>query len=180
MFFLFVEKRPNSISDIISSTSFEQFASTDSAKNSSLTKGRAPAGKAPFGYKNIRDGDVCNIVVSSFEAGIVRTVYNWYAAGTYSYEAIRLQVKKEFGLTWPLGRLSAILGNQFYHGVMVCKGVSYQHQYPHLITKELYDQVQNRKHVMNTRKVKIVVKQPYLYRGLIKCADFILWFSDYS
>ncbi len=53
---------------------------------------------------------------------------------------------------------------------MVIKGKQYPHRYPPFITQSLFEQVQAVKKGHNKKPVKFAGK-PYIYRGLIRCAD---------
>lgn len=128
--------------------------------------------RAPFGYKNIRENGKngkCDIVVSEYEANIVKTAFELYSTGAYSMNTIREKMNKDFGLNWSKGFIDYLFNNTFFYGVMVCKGVSYPHRYPPLITKELFDEVQKIKAGFQKKKFKYAGK-PYIYRGLIRCA----------
>ena len=127
-------------------------------------------GKAHFGYKNIRNGDKCDIIVSEYEASIVKLVYAWYSTGAFSMDSIRQKIKQEYGLAWSLGKVDDLLKNPFYHGFMICKGIQYSHRYETIIPKSLFDQVQVQKASHRKKPFKFVAT-PYMYRGLLKCAD---------
>ncbi|MDP3443012.1 MAG: zinc ribbon domain-containing protein, partial [Ignavibacteria bacterium] len=57
----------------------------------------------------------------------------------------------------------------FYYGVMTIKNEIYPHNYDPLISKELFDKVQERKKDVNKKPFKYAGKE-YYYRGLIRCA----------
>ncbi len=85
-------------------------------------------------------------------------------------ELLCKKLLKEDGVKWSRGYLDAALKNPFYHGVMLAKGIAYPHRYPPLISKATFEQVQ----VVKTRFKKKTYKfagLPYLYRGLIRCAE---------
>lgn len=129
-------------------------------------------GKAPFGYKNIpkenKDGK-CDIIVSEHEASIVKMTFDLYSTGAYSMNTLREKINKEFSLKWSKGFLDYLLNNTFFHGVMVCKGISYPHRYPPIINKTVFDEVQRIKAGFQKKKFKYAGK-PYIYRGLLRCA----------
>ncbi len=51
--------------------------------------------KAPYGYKNTRDAnDNALVIVTKFEAGIVKEIYNLYTTGAHSYSSITQKMKK--------------------------------------------------------------------------------------
>lgn len=138
------------------------------AREQILNKGEWP-GKAPYGYKNIREKDRADILVSEHEATILKIVFELYATGAYSMDLLRIKLKEEYNLDWSKGFIDYVLKNPFYYGIMRCKGISYSHRYPALITKELFDKVQEIKKNFQKRNFKYAGK-PYIYRGLIRCA----------
>jgi site-specific DNA recombinase len=137
------------------------------AREQILRKGEWPS-KAPFGYKNTRNGDRCDIIVSDYEATIVRLIFELYGTGAYSMNLLRIKLKKDYNLNWSKGFIDHVLKNSFYYGIMVCKGTEYPHRYPTLITKELFDKVTEVKSGFQKKKFHYAGK-PYIYRGLLRC-----------
>lgn len=141
------------------------------AREQLLRSGTWPS-RAPFGYKNIRENGKdgkCDIIISEHEASIIKTTFNLYSTGAYSMNLLVEKINKDFDLKWSKGFLDYVLNNTFYHGVMVCKGISYPHRYPPIITKNIFDEVQKIKAGFQKKKFKYAGK-PYIYRGLISCA----------
>lgn len=134
-----------------------------------LRDGEFP-GKCPFGYKNIRHpNNDADIIISEHKANIVKTAYQLYSTGAYSINTLRDKLKTDFGIKWSKGFTDDILKQPFYSGIMRYKGVLYPHKYDTIISKELFDAVQNIKAGFQKKKFKYAGK-PYIYRGLIKCA----------
>lgn len=128
-------------------------------------------GKATYGYKNIdKENDTKWIVFEPFEAQVVEKMYEWYSTGAYSMNLIRSEVKKVFNISFSKGRIDHILKNPFYHGMMLYNGQEYPHNYDRIITKPLFDKVQEIKTGHHKKHFKYA-GLPFLYRGLIKCAD---------
>jgi len=80
------------------------------------------------------------------------------------------KLKEDCHVDWAKGFLDKVLKSPFYYGVMVWKNREYPHRYPALITKLLYDQVQQLKDGFNKKPFKYA-GQPYIYRGLLRCAQ---------
>lgn len=80
------------------------------------------------------------------------------------------KIKKEYDQDWGVSYIDKVFNNQFYHGVMVVKGKSYPHKYPPIIDLALFEQVQKIKKGFNKKKFKYAGR-PYIYRGLLRCAD---------
>ena len=139
------------------------------AREQILRKGEWP-GKAPYGYKNIRVNGKSDIVVSEYESAIARIMFELYGTGAYSLDLLKIKLQKDFNISFPRSFIDYSLKNRFYYGIMVCKGIEYHHKYPALISKELFDKVQTVKETFKKKKFKYAGK-PYIYRGLLRCAD---------
>ena len=134
--------------------------------------------KAPFGYKNVAKADgTKDIVVDEYTSHIVQKVFELYATGAFSMELLCKKVKKDYGISWPKGSLGKLLKKPFYHGTMLIKlkkddkdapKKAYPHRYSTLISKSLFDQVQQVSGVFKKKPVKYAGK-PYIYRGLLRC-----------
>src|SRR3972149_10009787 len=128
-------------------------------------------GKAPYGYKNISIGeDKKDIVVDEFASKVVKKMYEWYSTSAYSLLLIKDKLKTEHNIGFSKGYIDAIMKNPFYYGVMRYNGNLYPHRYEPVITKELFDKVQEIKAGYNKKHFKYA-GLPYMYRGLIRCAD---------
>lgn len=127
--------------------------------------------KAPFGYRNITKSDKKKwIEIDEFEAPIVVKVYEWYSTGSFSMLEVRNKVKEVFNRDMSKGYIDFILKNPFYCGIMRYSEQEYPHIYDCLISKELYDKVQQVKAGYNKKHYKFA-GLPYAYRGLIRCSD---------
>jgi site-specific DNA recombinase len=126
--------------------------------------------KAPYGYRNIRTPQGGDIIIEEHEAQIVKKIFELYSTGAYSMDLLIVKLKKEYGLTWIKGSLAKMLNNPFYHGTMIVKGTSYPHRYPPIISQSLFQEVSKVKENYIKKPYKYAGK-PFLYRGLIRCAD---------
>ena len=128
-------------------------------------------GKAPRGYKCVVDEmERKDNVHDEFFAKIVLKVYEWYASGAYSMSLITQKLKSDFGVVWSKGYLDKVLKHPFYYGMMIWDGKEYPHRYKPIITKALFDQVQQIKKGF-CKQPSHYAGLPYPYRGLIRCAD---------
>jgi len=128
-------------------------------------------GKAPYGYRNIdkEDGNKW-IVVEPMEAQLVEKMYEWYSTGSFSMLEVRQKVKEVFNREFSKGYIDFILKKPFYCGTMIYNEQEYPHYYDRVITQELFDKVQEIKAGHHKKHFKYA-GLPFLYRGLIKCAD---------
>lgn len=132
---------------------------------------------APLGYLNVKDergrGD---IILDESRAKHIQEIFKLYATGSHTLEEIRIQcreknIKNRVGKKDYLTRsqIHQILNNPFYFGRMVIKGKLYDHRYPPLITKKLFDQCQAIQHGWKKKPFKWAGKE-FIFRGLITCA----------
>ena len=124
-----------------------------------------------YGYRNITREDSSKwIETELFEAQVVEKMYEWYSTGAYSMSLIRSGLKRMFNVKFSKGKIDQILKNPFYCGTMIYNGQEYPHYYDRIITQELFDKVQDIKAGHHKKHFKYA-GLPFLYRGLIKCAD---------
>ncbi len=134
--------------------------------------------KAPMGYINIEDKNGNkDIIPNSTKAHFVVKIFEMYATDNSSMRIIRDEMEK-LGLKSDtknpqpvsVSRIERILINPFYYGTMKIKGKLYPHKYQPLISKELFDKVQQVRAGYHKKPFKYASK-PFALRGMIKCAD---------
>ena len=133
--------------------------------------------QAPLGYLNRRDDNNKPIIVVDPERATgIKRLFEEYASGLYTIGEL-VKNTAEWGLTnkatgKPITKAAVfnILNNPFYYGMMNVKGALYPHIYQPLIDKSLYDKCQAIMNSKNRIRFKYAEK-PYVFRGLIKCAD---------
>jgi len=147
------------------------------ANESKVKRGEWP-GKAPFGYKNIgtQKGDK-DIVVDESRAPFVVKIFKMYAFENKSVAIIAKELKKmgvrsntKHNVFLHKSAVYNILKNPFYYGIMNFKDTLYPHKYPTLIDEELFDKAQDKMSGYAKKPFKYASK-PFIFRGLIKCAD---------
>lgn len=132
--------------------------------------------KAPVGYLNINK----DIIVDSERAPLVKKMFEMYATGQYSVKRLQ-NFAKEMNLcsshsktNKPLGRetIYAMLKNPFYYGEMVIRGEIMPHKYEPIISKALFEQVQE---VLSGKNASMPTREyggiSFAFRKLIKCAE---------
>lgn len=136
-----------------------------------LRRGEWPA-KAPYGYKNITlDNDRTDIILDEYAAHIISKAFELYGSGAYSMALLCKKLKDEHGVDWGVSYIDKVFNNSFYYGQMEIKGKQYPHRYPPIITKSVFEAVQDVKSSFNKKRSKFAGKPPYIYRGLIRCAQ---------
>ena len=136
-----------------------------------LRRGEWP-GCAPLGYMN--DPVSHTVKPEPEKARFVYKVFELYATGNYSLEELLKEVHR-WGLTAKAGKpifkscLAKMLRNPFYYGVMVYKGEAYQASHPPLVSKKLFDRVQE----VLERKAKPIKKGEikFSFTGFMKCGE---------
>ena len=135
-------------------------------------------GKAPLGYKNIRDAENKSLLVHDSErAYLVRLLFEEYAAGASSISGDLVRKARKWGLTnktRKAGFLSAsqiqhILMNPFYYGEMRIKGKLFPHKYQPLISRELFDRCETVRLGNGRATATRYSEKDFVFRGLIKC-----------
>ena len=136
-------------------------------------------GKAPLGYLNERDaGNKSQLVRDPERAFVVRMLFEEYAKGCHSISGDLVRRAREWGLrnkTRKGGFLSAsqiqqILMNPFYYGEMRIKGKLYPHNYPPLISRELFDRCEAVRLGKARQSAVRYSEKPFVFRGLLTCA----------
>ena len=128
-------------------------------------------GMAPIGYKNaLRPDGKKWIEIDALKAEAVRTAFEMYASGTSSLKEICRHWREQFGIFANSSKMDQTLKNPFYYGEMRVKGQLYPHKYDTIISFELFEQADAVRKGYNVKKHRWA-GLPYVYRGLIKCAD---------
>lgn len=138
--------------------------------------------KSPVGYLNIPKTKTtpANIILDPERAPLVKKMFEMYATGCYSIKSLQ-QFAKEMNLCSvrsknhkPLGRETIwnTLKNPFYYGEMKIRGEIMPHKYEPIISKALFEQVQE---VLSGKNASMPTREyggiSFAFRKLIKCAE---------
>ena len=148
-------------------------------------------GLAPIGYVNAKDDDrKATLIIDEQRAPIIKILFEEYATGLHSLQSLWYKAR-ELGLISKeknhyensknynkrtyisRNKIEDILKNPFYYGVMKVKGQLIPHIYEPIISKALFDKVQevfrskSRKVFSHEQQYKAI---PFAFRGIIKCA----------
>lgn len=132
--------------------------------------------KAPMGYKNtVDENGKKNVVIDDVEGPVMKKIFEMYATGNYSIETIVDDMNKKGyrdkrGKPLRRATIWRAIQNPFYYGVMVIKGVSYQHKHDKLITKELFDLCQKVRLGYNKKHHNYGCKE-FVFRGNLVCGE---------
>ena len=144
---------------------------------------------APIGYLNIKGKDgKSQIIIDKKRAPIIKKLFEEYATGLHSGFSL-LQLACKMGLVSKQlnyhkesdnyqknnfinrNTILNILRNPFYYGMMCIKGKLMPHIHGNIISKDLFDRVQevlDSKHKEGKRQ-QLLSKYIYIFRGLITC-----------
>lgn len=149
-------------------------------------------GMATLGYLNRHTDDDNNeaiIIVDPVRGPIIKHLFEEYATGLHSLQSLWYKAR-ELGLTSKeknhyeksknfnkrtfisRNKIEDILKNPFYYGIMKIKGNLIPHIYEPIISKALFDKVQE---VFQSKSREVFSHQqeykaiPFTFRGLIKC-----------
>ena len=112
-------------------------------------------GRAPLGYKNVREQfegrEVRTVAIDEERAPLIRQAFELYATGEYTLQRL-VEVLSERGLRTRPGRypagaisdsqLSNLLRDRYYCGIIEFQGNEYQGRHEPLIGFQLFDEVQ--------------------------------------
>jgi site-specific DNA recombinase len=126
----------------------------------------------PLGYRN--DRKTRTISPDRERASLVRKTFELYATGDYTLTRLANAVAS-LGLTTrrgrPLSRAQChrLLRNPIYYGIIRYTGEFYEGRHKPIISKNLFDTVQQ---MMTKRsKPKTPKLKPYIYRGVFHCGE---------
>lgn len=133
--------------------------------------------QSPPGYLNVRNPVTgkATVIIDAERAPLIEEVFRRYATGTSSLPELTDLCNKTGYTTRKGGKpmtrsaVHALIQNPFYYGQMRIKGVLYDHQYPRLISKDLFDACQAVRLGWNKKAFQYRGKES-LFRGILQCA----------
>lgn len=133
-----------------------------------LEKGYWP-NLAPIGYLN----DKSKIIIDTERAKYIKRIFELYSTGKYGVKEIADILFKEgfesrAGRKYHKSKIHKMLNNSFYCGIMEKDGEKYLGKYEPIISKKLFDDVQE---ILNKKKHVKRQTIPFSFRGLLKCAN---------
>jgi len=136
-----------------------------------LRRGEYP-GEAPVGYLN--EPRLRTIVVNEPSADIVRKLFDSYATGRYSLQditdrAASLGLRSNRGNVIAKSRIPVMLSNSFYMGIFRYNDELHQGSHEPLVSKKLFDRVQEILSKRGRVETKHAERLPLL--GLIRCGE---------
>jgi len=121
-------------------------------REKSFIEGKKPYGSTPYGYRKNRKGD---IVVDEDESKIVQYIYKRYHTLSKMrhltktkrtqklLHSLRVKGFKFRGKDFQWWNIKQILSNSFYSGKMNWNGRTTKHNYDHIISTRMFNQIQS-------------------------------------
>ena len=126
---------------------------------------------SPIGYVNVKGS---GIIPHADLAPLVRKTFEAYATGNFTLREVRdkfnaLGLKRKSGRELAVSNYQKLLKNPIYTGLMRYNGEIFEGKHEPIITKKLFDSVQE----VMSRKSKPQRKgfHPYIYRGFFRCGE---------
>lgn len=132
-------------------------------------------GKAPLGYLNEKVGNSRNITPDPDKAPVIKQLFQDYSTGNYSVmdmvrKADSLGLSSVYGRKIAKSGMYTLLQRSAYYGVYEHAGEAHEGSYEPLISKSLFDKVQDV--LANKGKPRKRDWSNHAYKGgLIKCAE---------
>lgn len=128
-------------------------------------------GWAPIGYRNEKVNGNPNIVIAQENAQMVKRAFEEYATGNYSLGTMCNAIaswglKTQKGKVIGKSHLQSVLSNPTYYGSFRHSGELHKGNYEPLISKSLFDNVQD---VLHNRSKPKKQHFDWTYAGLLKC-----------
>ena len=130
-------------------------------------------GKAPYGYRNIRNDDNrADVEIDQFEAGIVKKIFDLYTTGADSYLSVAYKLNNDFpNLNLNKRKVEFILKNPYYYGQREYRGELYPHNYEQIVSQDIYELAHaKREGRVRSKKKGKFIGTTGLYMGLIYCS----------
>ncbi|GFO59298.1 serine recombinase [Geomonas silvestris] len=132
--------------------------------------------QAPLGYENAVGPDKKKIIIPDpVRAPFIKAIFQWYATGMYSMsDIVKKAYNDGFRCRDNTGKvckslIEKILKNPIYCGEFVWKGETYKGVYEAIISKDLFDKVQDTIQGKASRPSK-PLKHFFAFQGMVTCA----------
>jgi DNA invertase Pin-like site-specific DNA recombinase len=137
-----------------------------------LSQGWLPT-KPPIGYKTIGDKGKKIHIIDPETAPFIKKAFILYGSGNHSMSSVIEELFKDgfrtrSGRKPVKSRIEDMLKDEFYYGHMRWNGILYKGNHEPIITKEMFDKVQD---VRLGRKSPHYKSHEYLFRKMFKCGE---------
>ena len=131
--------------------------------------------QAPIGYKNVRDGnDKAKIELEKDQAMLIKEAFMLYSTGNHSIRELHKMMEKKGlkrnGKPIVPAYMFNILRNPFYYGKTVWQGEEFQGSHPPIISKDLFNKVQE-VFTIRDKAGERKRKHPHYLKGTLYCGQ---------
>lgn len=128
--------------------------------------------KPPLGYKTVGEKGHKIHVVDEVKAPLIRRMFEYYAGGNYSIKKLAEKMYEEGlrnlgGSKLVKSRVHTLLTDPFYIGKIRWNDNVYEGKHETLISKEVFDRVQQ---LLKSKTTPKYSKHNFVFKGLIRCA----------
>ena len=129
---------------------------------------------APIGYVNVQSNGRRYIELDTENSPTIKKLYEWYATGSYSLNAITDMIQKEglafrkSGAKIQKSHVHKILTNRVYYGDFDWNGITYNGIHEPLVSRELWEKVQDVLFDKGNRRTR-QQKHEWAFQGLVSC-----------
>ncbi len=131
--------------------------------------------KAPLGYRNVVRPDGKRIIaLDGAVAPLMRQLFEWYDSGEHSLRTLADKARsaglgyRRSGDRIPASYVHQMLQNPLYYGDFEWDGVHYQGTHPAIVSRDLWERVQERLHG-RLNGLRAVRRHDFAFAGLLRC-----------
>ena len=142
---------------------------SNTTKLKSLEKGKAPAGRAPFGYKRVKTKgeSTTKLVVDDNESEVIKKIFNTYLTHKSMAKVAEILTAENIpapaGSNWSRASVAWILGNDIYIGIVKYANKKHKGEHIALIDEETFEKVQKLRTKNRRASVRKTSKKHYTF-----------------
>lgn len=137
-----------------------------------VKEGRYPGGQTAYGYRAVGGKKASSLEIEEDEAEIVKLIFSTYLSGKGAqFIATMLNdmgLLTRRGLRWQQKAIYDILKNTLYYGSKMYAGDLHENYAPAIITREIFDRVQEVREDRNNYHPRRNVPT-YIFSGIVRC-----------
>ncbi len=142
---------------------------SNTTKLKSLEKGKAPAGRAPFGYKRVKTKgeSTTKLIVEDKESEVIKKIFNDYLTHKSMAKVADILTKENIpapaGSNWSRASVAWILGNDIYIGIVKYANKKRKGEHKALIDEHTFEEVQKLRTKNRRASVRKTSKRHYSF-----------------
>ncbi|MCD4657557.1 MAG: recombinase family protein [Planctomycetes bacterium] len=142
---------------------------SNTTKLKSLEKGKAPAGRAPFGYKRVKTKgeSTTKLIVDEKESEVIKKIFNDYlthkSMAKVAESLSKAKIPAPAGSNWSRASVAWILGNDIYIGIVKYANKKHKGEHKALIDEKTFEEVQKLRTKNRRASVRKTTKKSYSF-----------------